>query len=95
VHEQAGGRRSVARGECGVDAGADVGEADEVGVGVEDDEAQAGLEQQPLDQDAECVGLAGAGLPAEEGVAVEPAGVQPECDGGRQAQLARGQSESS
>ena len=52
-------------------------EADEVGVEVEDEQAEPGLEEQPLEQDAERIRLARAGLAAEERVAREAAGVEP------------------
>jgi hypothetical protein len=55
-------------------------EPDEVGVRVQHDHAQAGLEQQPLDHDAQGVGLAGPGLAAEEGVPVEAGGVEVDRD---------------
>ena len=51
-------------------------EVHEVGVGVEDRHPQVGLQQQPLEQHPEGVGLARPALAAEEGVPVEPAGPQ-------------------
>ena len=52
-------------------------EADEVGVRVDHDHAQLGLEQELLEHDAERVRLARAGLSAEERVPVETGGVDP------------------
>ena len=76
--------RAVALGRRLVDAVAHARQPDEVGVRVEDDDPQVGLEQQPLEHDAERVGLAGAGLPAQERVAVEAAGVERARHAGRQ-----------
>ena len=53
-----------------------VRQPDEVGVGIEHDDPQLRLEQQLLEDHAERVRLAGARLPAQERVAVEPAGVE-------------------
>ena len=58
-----------------------------VGVRIEDDDLQVGLEQRLLEHDAERVGLAGARLAAEEGVPPEPARVEGERDAGREQQL--------
>ena len=74
-----------------VDAVAHLVQADHVGVRVEDHDPQARLQQQLLEDDAERVRLAGAGLAAEERVAVEAAGVERERHTRRQAQLADGQ----
>ena len=54
-----------------------LGQAREVRVGVEHDDPQVGLQQQLLEHHAQRVRLARAGLPAEEGMAAEPARVQP------------------
>ena len=51
-------------------------EVHEVGVRVEDGHPQVGLQQEPLEQHPEGVGLARAALPAQERVPVEPAGPQ-------------------
>ena len=53
-------------------------EAHEVGVRVEQHEPQVSLDQEPLEEHAERVRLARARLPAEEGVAAEATGVEPE-----------------
>ena len=48
----------------------------EVGVGIEHDDPQVGLEQELLEHDAERIGLAGARLAAEKRVPPEAAGVE-------------------
>ena len=83
-----GRERPPARRGRVVDAGAHLAQAGHVGVRVEDHDRQARLEQQLLEHDAERVGLAGAGLAAEERVTVEAAGVERERHAGRQPQLA-------
>ena len=60
----------------------------EVGVRVEHDELQVGLEQQPLEHDAEGIRLAGARLAAQEGVAPETARIEEERHARSKQQLA-------
>ena len=87
-HAHAGDALRIARGLRGRGAGPRFAQPDEVGVGVEHDDLEPGLQQQPLEDQAERVGLAGAGLPAEEGVAVEAAGVDPGGHAGCEQHLA-------
>ena len=67
---------------------AHLAEPDVVGVGVEHDDAQRRLQQQPLEQHAERVRLARARLPAQERVAVEPGGVERQRHAGDERELA-------
>ena len=60
----------------------------EVGVRVEHDDSQAGLEQQPLEHDAERVRLPGPRLPAQERVPAEPARVERDGDARCEKELA-------
>ena len=55
---------------------------DEVGVGVEDDDAQVGVDEEPFEQHPEGVGLARPTLPAEERVPVESCGADERGSGG-------------
>jgi hypothetical protein len=57
-----------------VHAGSGPPELHEVGVGVEDDDAQVGVDEEPFEQHPEGVGLARSALPAEERVPVEAGG---------------------
>ena len=81
-------QRAEALGSLPVGTLAGVAQADIVGVRVEDNDAQARLHQEALEQDAERVGLAGARLAAEEGVAAETGGVEGEWDAPRERELA-------
>jgi hypothetical protein len=83
--EDRGRQLGEPRGRLGIGCCARVAQPHEVGVRVEDHHAQVGVEQQPLEHEPERVRLAGAGLPAEERVAVEARGV----DLGRHDGIAR------
>jgi hypothetical protein len=63
-----------------------------VGVRVENDHAQAGLGEHPLEQNAQRVGLARSRLPTDERVPVEPTAVQCRRHAGSQQQLPDGES---
>ena len=63
-------------------------EPDVVGVRVEDDEAEVGLHEQPLQHEPQRVRFPGARLAAEKGVAVEAAGVERRRHAGRKQKLA-------
>lgn len=63
-------------------------EANEVRIRVEDDDPEARVEEQALEDDTERVGLPGPGLAAEERVAVEPSRVETGCDTRREPKLA-------
>ena len=65
------------RGTGRIGVGPRFAEADEVGVRIDHDHAQLGLEQELLEHDAERVRLARAGLSAEERVPVEAGRVDP------------------
>ena len=66
----------VARSELRVGRCPLLAEPHVVGVRVEDDETKVGLDQEPLQHEPERVRLPRARLAAEEGVPVEPAGVE-------------------
>ena len=82
---------SVAVREPLVDALPQLGKADEVGVRVEHDDPERRLQQEPFEDRPERVGLAGAGLPAEEGMPVEATGRERERNALDQRQLADGE----
>ena len=86
-HRQRAGRLGVARSLGGVRVRPQLPEPYVVGVRVEHDELQVGLEQQPLEDDAERVRLAGARLAAQERVAPETARVERERHAGREQVL--------
>src|SRR5262249_34563531 len=65
-----------------------VGKAHEVGVRVEDDDAELRLVEEPLEDDAERIRLARARLAAEERMPVEAARVERERNAGRERELA-------
>ena len=71
THLDGRGRGRVLRIDVTPDAVAQLGEADEVRVRVEDHDPERRLDQQPLEDRPERVRLPGAGLPAEERVPVE------------------------
>ena len=70
---------------------AHLAQAHEIGVRIEDDQAQVRLAQQPLEDHAERVGLPRPGLTAEEGVPVEAPGVGQTGHAGGQGELAQRQ----
>ena len=69
-------RSAIRRASSSATPGQGRAEVHEVGVGVEHGHPQVGLQEEPLEEHAEGVGLARAALAAEEGVPVEPAGPQ-------------------
>ena len=77
----------VARGELSVSLGPLLAEPDVVGVGIEDDQTEVGLDEEPLQHEAERVGLSGARLATEECVAVEPARIERRWHARRQQEL--------
>ena len=81
-HAEAGRGSLVTPGQPLVDslAVAQRAEGHEVGVGVEHDEAELGLEQELFQHHPEREGLAGPGLTAQEGMAVEAACPQRDLD---------------
>src|SRR4051812_44953325 len=76
--DDAFGRAPVAVGNVAVHAVAKRPDADEIGVRIEDDDPERGLEEELLEDGAERVALPRAGLPAEERVPVEAARVEEE-----------------
>jgi hypothetical protein len=87
AHDDAFGRLPVPGRDIVVDAVPGLAEPDEVRVRIQDDQPQRRLQQKPLQDRAEGVRLPRAGLSAEEGVAVEPAGVEPEAHARPEGQL--------
>ncbi len=77
ANEDRGRERSESCCERGVGAGARLTQAHEIGVGVDHDDPQLGVEQKLLEDDAKRVRLARARLPAEERMPIEAAGVDP------------------
>ena len=87
AHDDALGRLPVTGRDVFVDAVSWLAEPDEVRVRIEDDQPQRRLQQKLLEDRAEGVRLPGAGLPAEERVPVEPAGVEPEAHARTEGEL--------
>ena len=69
-------RSAMRRASASGTPGSGRAEVDEVGVRVEDGHPQVGLQEEPLEEHPERVGLARPALAAEERVPVEPAGPQ-------------------
>ncbi len=90
-HDYRAGTLLVARGRRGIGIGPALGQVNVVRVGIENHHAQTRLRQEALEQDAERVGLAGAGLPAQKGVPAESACVELERHAGRKRELADAQ----
>ena len=81
----------VTPGQHRVGIRAQLAQADEVGVRIEHDHPQVRLDQQPLQDDAERVGLARSRLAAQEGVPAEAPGVGQARHPGGQGQVAQPQ----
>jgi hypothetical protein len=88
AHRDRAGGVGVASRCRGLDPGPRAPERHVVGVRVQDHDPQVGLEQQPLEHDAERVGLPRPRLPAQERVAPEPFGIELERHPRRQCELA-------
>ena len=91
VDADAGGRGAMALRELRRNARPGLTETHEVGVRIEHDHLERGLDQQLLEHRAQCVGLARAGLAAQERVPVEAARVEREPHARREPQLAERQ----
>ena len=76
----------VARGELSVSLGPLLAEPDVVGVGIEDDQTEVGLDEEPLQHEAERGGISSPTGP-EECVTVEPAPIERRWHARRQQKL--------
>ena len=78
----------IAGGQLRVSLWPQVAEPDIVGVGIENDETEVRLDEEPLEHEPERVGLSRARLATEEGVAIEPAGIERRRNARREEELA-------